>query len=507
MLRTGQNISQKQSQQQKLSPQQIQFVKLLQLPGMALDQRIKEEIETNPILEEVDPASLEETISEQERDWEKRDEERGEDEPDIDPVDRNENIDWDSFLHNTEYDGSSYSGSNNTSDEDWKDLPNPYHESLLEELEMQVALLDLDGEEMLIADQILGSLDEDGYFRRDVEAIVDNIAFNHGKLVSKSQVEKVRRLIQNLEPSCIASTDLQDCLICQLYNYDAEKEIKNLAIQMLEEEWDAFQKKHFDKIKSRLSVDDNQLKKMFSLVKGLNPKPGAVTDPETESNQIIEPDFEVYYEPAIDDEGQEEGEFVIRLSHRNAPPLRISPEYKKMWDNMKGGNGAATDKQTKNFIKDKVESAQWFIESIKQRQNTLMKTMRAIVELQKDFFKHGKGLRPMILKDIAEIIEMDISTVSRVVNAKYVQTHFGVFELKYFFSEGLETDDGEDVSSREVKNLLQKVIDEEDKSKPLSDQALAERLKKRGYKVARRTVSKYREQLHIPVARLRKQII
>ncbi|TVR28578.1 MAG: RNA polymerase sigma-54 factor, partial [Balneolaceae bacterium] len=505
MLKTGQNISQKQSLQQKLSPQQIQFVKLLQLPTTGLEQRIKEEIEMNPVLEEVDPVELEERISEQEQDWDKEPEQ--DENRDPDPVDKNEEIDWESFLHNTEYDGNTYSSSRASGDEEWRDLPNPYYEPLLEDLEKQVSLLDLDDEEMLIADQILGSLDKDGYFRRDIDAVVDNIAFNHGKLVSSSQVEKVRKKIQGLEPAGIASKDLRDCLLCQVKLIDADEQIKDLAIEMLDKEWDAFEKKHFEKLKSRLNIEDETLKKVFGLVKGLNPRPGAVTNPEQDNRQYIEPDFEVYYEPA-DEGADDEGDFVIRLNNRNTPPLRISPDYKVMWENLKTKKGdKAEKKQARSFIKDKIESAQWFIDSIRQRQNTLLKTMQTIVRLQEEFFKHGDGLKPMILKDVAERIGMDISTVSRVVNGKYVQTNFGVFELKYFFSEGLETESGEDVSSRELKNILQQIISEEDKSKPLSDQALTDMLKERGYRVARRTVSKYREQLNLPVARLRKQIV
>ncbi|PKD42903.1 RNA polymerase factor sigma-54 [Rhodohalobacter barkolensis] len=511
MLKTGQNISQKQSQQQKLSPQQIQFVKLLQLPTIGLEQRIKEEIEMNPVLEEADPV-MEESIQENELNWEKEDEtgKETEDSPEIDPVDKNDSIDWDSFMHNTEYDGTGYSGFSGSSggDEDWRDLPNPYHQTLLEELEHQVSLLDLDDEEMLIADQILGSLDKDGYFRREIEAVIDNIAFNQGTLVSAAQVEKVRKMIQRLDPVGIASRDLRDCLLVQLKTSDIESEIRSLAIEMLEDYWESFEKKHFSKLKSRLDIDDEQLREIFELIKGLNPKPGGVANPDEDNRQYIEPDFEVYFEPSNKDDESGEGEFVIKLSQRNTPPLRISPEYKMMWDNLKKKNQKdKEEKQARNFIKDKIESAQWFIDSILQRQNTLMKTMRTIVSLQEDFFKHGDGLKPMILKDVADRIKMDISTVSRVVNGKYVQTNFGVYELKYFFSEGLETESGEDVSSREVKNVLQEIIDNEDKKKPYSDQALTNLLKEKGYKVARRTVSKYREQLQLPVARLRKQII
>jgi len=506
MLKTGQNISQKQSQQQKLSPQQIQFVKLLQLPTMGLEQRVKQEIEMNPVLEEADPI-MDETLPEQPEDWDEKDKSEKEDDEGLDPVDKKEDIDWDSFMHNTEYDGMSYSGGGSR-DEDWKDLPNPYHESLLEDLENQVNLLDLNDDERLIADQILGSLDEDGYFRREVDAVVDNIAFNHGRLVKAEQVEFVRKQIQNLEPVGIGSRNLKDCLLSQVKNLGDHNWIREKAITLLEEEWEAFEKKHFKKLKSRLDLDDDELKQVFELIKGLDPRPGAVVEHQEENTDYIEPDFEVYYQPPGDDSEQDEGEFEIRLNQRNLPPLRISSEYKKMWEDLSGKkSGGDSQKKARNFIKDKVESAQWFIDSIKQRQNTLMKTMKTIVSMQKEFFKHGTGLRPMILKDIAERISMDISTVSRVVNGKYVQTSFGVFELKYFFSEGLETESGEQVSSREVKKVLQRIIDNENKQKPLSDQALTNLLKKRGYKVARRTVSKYRESLQIPVARLRKQII
>lgn len=502
MIKTGQNISQNQSLQQKLSPQQIQFIKLLQLPTIGMEQRIKEEIEMNPVLEEASPDSIEEALSESEGERELEKDKKDDDK--VDPVDQNEDIDWDSFMHNTEYDGHSYSGGGG--DEDWRDLPNPYYESLFEELESQVALLDLDEEEKLIADQILGSLDEDGYFRREIEAVIDNIAFNQGVLVGSKKVEKVRKQIQNLEPLGIASVDLRDCLLCQLRNINQENEEKQNAIEILDNQWEAFEKKHFNKLKSRLGIDDNKLRAAIDLIKSMDPKPGAVVNPDEDNQQYIEPDFEVYYEPSEKDD--ETGDFVISLNQRNVPPLRISPEYKQMWENLKSKKSTGnSDKQAKSFIKNKVESAQWFIDSIIQRQNTLMNTMKTIVSLQEDFFKFGKGLKPMILKDVAERIQMDISTVSRVVNGKYVQTNFGVYELKYFFSEGLETESGEDVSSRVVKEYLMEVIDNEDKSSPLSDQDLTKKLKEKGYKVARRTVSKYREQLNLPVARLRKQIV
>lgn len=498
-------MNQKQSQQQRLSPQQIQYIKLLQLPTVALEQRIKEELEENPVLEEGEP---EDSYDEVESEWE---EQKSDDE--LDPVDQNEEIDWDEFMQNTEYDGENYSRASSYSggggDESWRDLPNPYHESLLEELEHQVSLLDFNEEQKLIADQILGSLDQDGYFRREIEAVVDNIAFNQGKLTNEEEVEKVRKEIQRLDPPGIASRDLRDCLLIQLELMDDEEGRAN-AIKMLRDHWNLFEKKHFNKLKKKLAIDDEELQAAFDCVTGLDPKPGAVGTAVDDTSNYIEPDFEVYYQPAEkgDIDGEEEGDFIITLNNGNVPPLRISPRYKEMWDNLKKKKKKSKQtKETKNFIKNKIESAQWFIDSIRQRQNTLMNTMKTIVALQEDFFKHGEGLKPMILKDIAERVNLDISTISRVVNGKYVQTHFGVFELKYFFSEGIETEDGEEVSSTEVKNAVQEIVDNENKQRPLSDQAIVKKLKERGYKVARRTVSKYRKKLNIPVARLRKQIM
>lgn len=496
-------MSQKQSQQQRLSPQQIQYIKLLQLPTIALEQRIKEELEVNPVLEEADNSDSMDELGDTE--WE----EDGQQNDELEPVDQNEEIDWDEYLHNTDYEGKSYSGGSGNG-ETWRDLPNPYHESLLEELEQQVSLLNFDEEQKLIADQILGSLDQDGYFRREIEAVVDNIAFNHGTLTNKEEVEKVRKQIQRLDPPGIASRDLRDCLLVQLEMMDEDAEGRNDAIRMLRDHWELFEKKHFKKLKKKLDIDDEELKAAFDCVKGLDPKPGAVGTAVDDTQNYIEPDFEVYYDPSENEneKSSEEGDFVIKLNNANVPPLRISPRYKKMWDDLKKKKKKNKQvKETKNFIKGKIESAQWFIDSIRQRQNTLMNTMKTIVALQEDFFKHGEGLKPMILKDIAERVNLDISTISRVVNGKYVQTNFGVYELKYFFSEGLETESGEEVSSREVKNAVQEIVDNEDKQKPLSDSAIAKLLKNQGYKVARRTVSKYREKLNIPVARLRKQIM
>jgi RNA polymerase sigma-54 factor len=492
MIRNKQQLSQKQTLQQKLSPQQLQYIKLLQLPTLALEQRIKEELELNPVLEEIQETELiQERLDESEIEAEadkESESEKEEEDLGVDALDEHD-VDWDDFEENTEFDGELYSSTPVHPDaEEWRELPNPYEESLLEKLEEQVALLDFSDEESLIADQILGSLDEDGYFRRDFEAVVDNIAFNHGVLITADDVDRIRKKIQLLDPIGIASTDLRDCLLVQLEHASKDLSGRNVAINMIRNEWDAFEKKHFSKLLQRLNVSEKHLKQAFDAVTHMDPRPGAVSTQSEESNQYIEPDFEVYWEQS-DLEDDEKGFFNIRLNHRNSPSLRISPQYESMWEEIKAKKEKNPErKETQTFIKNKMDSAQWFLESIRQRQNTLMATMKTIVALQEDFFKFGDGLKPMILKDVAERIGMDISTVSRVVNGKYVQTSFGIYELKYFFNEGLETESGEEVSNREVKNTLEEIIKSENKQKPYSDQELAEKLKEKGYKVARRTI-------------------
>ncbi len=498
MIKNRQSFGQslQQGMQQKLSPQQLQYIKLLQLNTIALEQRIKEEMEMNPILEEGDQ-NLQNEVNEPE-------ETAKESEDALESLDEHE-VDWDDFDTNTDYDGETYSAPRNPDMDEWRDLPNKYEVTLLEELEQQVSLLDLNEEEELIADQILGSLDEDGYFRRELIAVADNITFNHGVFIEEDDVEAVRKKVQLLDPIGIASRDLQDCLLVQLKYSDEDLPGRNLAIRIVRDAWSAFEKKHFKKLIQRLNTDEEALKEAFEAIRHMDPRPGAVSDGMEETQNYIEPDFEVYWRGSNQTENGK-GEFVLSLNQRNAPQLRISPEYTQMWDEIKRRK-EKPDAQTQQFMRTKIDSANWFIESIKQRQNTLMNVMKTIVALQEEFFKFGDGLKPMILKDVAERIGMDISTISRVVNGKYVQTNFGVYELKYFFNEGLTTESGEEVSNREVKNILQGIIDNEDKRNPLSDQALADMLNEKGYNIARRTVSKYREQLNEPVARLRKQII
>ncbi|NNF05006.1 MAG: RNA polymerase factor sigma-54 [Rhodothermales bacterium] len=484
------NLQQKQSLQQKLSPQQIQYIKLLQLPTLALEQRIKSELEANPMLEE---GEEQDDLMDDRVDDEVADEMQ-------EPKDEmEEEYDWGELLDNTD-DLYGYKARVDHSDEDDREAPQPARESMTRSLEDQLTFLDLDDEQRLVAEQIIGSIDEDGYLRRPLESIIDDIAFNHGVLLEEDEVETVLKMVQRLDPIGVASRDLRECLMVQLENMPDDVDGKENAWDMLDRCYKAFTMKHFGEIRKKLNLEDEELKEAFDLVQRLNPKPGE--GEFSASENYITPDFTVRY---ID------GEFIITLSGGNTPELRISRQYRNMLekvvaDKKKGKSSYDTD--TRSFLKNKFESARWFINSINQRRQTMTLVMHALVERQEDFFKFGEGhLKPMILKDIAEMIDMDISTISRVVNGKYVQTDFGVYELKYFFSEGLATDSGEEVSNKEVKAILEGIVSEEDKEKPLSDQKIADLLDERGFQIARRTVTKYREQLGIPVARLRKEIV
>ncbi len=497
------NLQQRQSLQQKLSPQQIQYIKLLQLPTLALEQRIKAELEMNPLLEEGEEDEEMEVGEEESTDDDTYDEaELSGDEEEAGEIDEEEEYNWEDFLNSSD-DLYGYKAQVDSNDEDDdRELPMPARTSMSEHLKNQIPFLDLNEADELIAEQIIGSIDEDGYLRRSLESIIDDIVFNYGIVVEESDVEEVLKLIQTLEPVGIASRDLQECLLVQLRATPEFVDGRDAAIRMLEEAYKDFTMKHFSAIKRKIHVSDEELKQAFDLVQRLNPKPGE--GEFTAAQNYITPDFTVRY---VD------GEVIIMLNSGNAPELRISRGYQSMLEKLsaekkRGASKSDIDGETKTFLRNKLESARWFINSINQRRNTMLKVMHSIVEIQEDFFKFGEGnLKPMILKDIAEMIEMDISTVSRVVNGKYVQTEFGVYELKYFFSEGLSTDSGEEVSNKEVKAIIESIIAEEDKKKPLSDQKIADMLDKKGFNIARRTVTKYREQLGIPVARLRKEII
>ncbi|ARA94195.1 RNA polymerase sigma-54 factor [Rhodothermaceae bacterium RA] len=500
------NLQQKLTQQQKLSPQQIQYIKLLQLPTLELEQRIKAELESNPLLEE--GADEEEAVTDQtdEETAEAAENEAGEEEKEKlgEEIDTEEEYDWEEYLNSSDDLYGYKARVDQSSEEEERELPMPARVSMAEHLMEQVALLDLDSTEQLIAEQIIGSIDEDGYLRRPLESIIDDIMFNQGVLLTEQDVERVLHRIQRLDPVGIAARDLRECLLVQLEVMPEDTPGRDTAIRMLKEAYKPFTMKHFGEIMKRLDIDEEALKEAFDLVQRLDPKPGE--GEFSAAQNYITPDFTVRY---VD------GNFIIMLNGRNAPELRISRQYRQMLQQLaaeqKKGKNAQNgfDAETRKFLKDKMEAARWFINSINQRRHTMMKVMQAIVQLQEDFFKFGEGyLKPMILKDVAEIIQMDISTVSRVVNGKYVQTEFGVYELKYFFSEGIKkADSDEEVSNKEVKAIIQSIIEQEDKQKPLSDQKIAKMLEKRGFKIARRTVTKYREQLGIPVARLRREIV
>lgn len=485
------NLQQTQRLQQKLSPQQIQYIQLLQLPTLALEQRIEAELEENPLLEDAtteEPDRLEDIA-----------EESADAETELDP---DEEYDWGELLDNTE-DLYGYKARVDYGRDEDRETPVAATGTLTEHLRDQLALQDLTEQEEIIAEQIIGSIDEDGYLRRPLESIVDDISFNVGFAPSLSEIEETLARIQRLDPIGIAARDLQECLLAQLRAMPPGAEGRDVAIRMLSETYKAFTMKHFDAIQKKLRVASEELREAFDLIRfRLDPKPGE--GQFTPRQNYITPDFTV---ECIDDE------FIVTLNGRNAPSLHISRQYRQMLESMNvrkpGRPGlSSVDADTRKFLKNKFESAKWFIQSISQRRHTMTLVMHAIIRLQEDFFRYGEGrLKPMILNDVAEIVEMDISTVSRVVNGKYVQTRFGVYELKYFFSEGIRSAAGEDVSNKEIKAILEGIINEENKAKPLSDQRLVGSLTEQGFRIARRTVTKYREQLGIPAARLRKEIV
>ena len=494
------NLNQRQSLQQKLSPQQIQYIKLLQLPTLALEQRIKAELETNPVLEEgeeeeefeIEGAETDSEASEAEA-------EAAADEREGDPEDE---FNWDEFL-NAPDDLYGYKAQvDRSAEEEERETPMVHTSTMAENLREQVGMLDLDEHEEMIAEQIIGSIDEDGYLRRPVESIIDDVMFNLGLMLTDGDIERVLSRIQRLDPVGIAARDLRECLLVQLEALPEDIPGRENAIAMLQDAYKAFTMKHFEQIMRKVSIGEAELKEAYDLIVSLNPKPGE-GEFSAQTNYVT-PDFTV---------DVEDDEFRISLNGKNAPELRISKGYRQMWNQLsaekkKGAEESGQAGETRTFLKQRMESARWFINSINQRRQTMLKVMTTLVGLQEDFFRKGEGhLKPMILKDIAERIGMDISTISRVVNGKYVQTEFGVYELKYFFSEGLTTESGEEVSNKEVKALIDRMISAEDKAKPLSDQRLADMLAEKGFRIARRTVTKYREQLNIPVARLRKQIV
>ena len=473
---------------QKLSPQQIQFIKLLQVPSVELEARVEEELEINPALEE---GKEEKEENEEDEFQESYEEDSTRDEGDL-------NID--DYL-NDDYGGYKMQGDGNYSpDDEDREIPISSGTSLHEQLITQLGYLKLDEHQKIIGRQLIGSIENDGYIRRDLDAIINDLAFSQNIEIDIDEVEEVLWKIQGFDPAGIGARNLQECLLIQLERKEhPDDPVVINAIKILNDCFEEFSKKHYTKIQKKLNLEEEDLKDAIQMITKLNPKPGGVADGMART-QYIFPDFIL---------NNIEGKLEITLNSKNAPDLRVSRSYSEMFNAYeKSDKKDKKLKETVTFVKQKLDAAKWFIDAIKQRQQTLLKTMNAILEFQIDFFQDGDEtkLRPMILKDIAERIEMDISTVSRVANSKSIQTEFGIFPLKFFFSEGIATDSGEDVSNKEVKSVLQTMVDGEDKRKPLSDDKLVKMLNGRGYNIARRTVAKYREQLQIPVARLRKEL-
>lgn len=479
-----QSLSQKL--EQRLSPQQIQLMKLLQVPTIELDQRIKQELEENPALEEGKEEILDEYESIDEYD-----------DGDVNSDERD--FDLDDYLGDDE---PSYKTSvnNQGKDSDEKAVPLSSGKSFQERLMSQINLHELSENQIIMADYLVGNLDDAGYLERDLEAIVDDLAFSQNLMVEEKELEEVLLKIQDLDPAGIGARDLQECLTIQIKRKQNGDIAKYTALKVLENHFEEFTKKHYKKIIQKLEISEEDLKDAINEIIRLNPKPGGSLKESPKNLQQIVPDFQIY---------EEDGQLKLTLNGRNAPDLKVSKSYENMLRTYaEGAELKKSDKEAVNFVKQKLDSAKWFIDAIKQRQNTLFSSMSAIMNYQKEFFLTGDEtkLKPMILKDIAEIVDLDISTISRVANSKYVQTPYGTFMLKYFFSESLSTDSGEEVSTREVKKILTDAIEAESKRKPLTDEKLALLLKEKGYNIARRTVAKYREQLNIPVARLRKEL-
>lgn len=486
-----QKLGLNQSLQQKLSPQQIQFIKLLQVPTAELDGRIEEELEINPALEEgEDQERPEEPASD-----------GGETEEFQEQATKDEDVDIKDYLQDDDYSGYKMQGDGD-GDEENREMPIPMSSTLHEQLMGQLDFLGLDEKNYAIGKQLVGSIESDGYIRRDLDAIVNDLAFSQGIETSIEEVEAVLKKIQTFDPPGIAARNLQECLLLQLDRMDNGHDIDvAVAKKIISECYEEFTKKHYQKIQKKLDTEDEDfVRDAMELIIKLNPKPGGGSGPTATKNQYIIPDYILT---------NNNGKLELTLNSKNAPDLRISRSYADMFKAYDKSN--KKDKKMKEavtFVKQKLDAAKWFIDAIKQRQQTLLKTMKAIIDFQYDFFLEGDEtkLRPMILKDIANMINMDISTVSRVASSKAIQTDFGIYPLKYFFSEGIATDSGEEVSSREVKQIIKDIIESEDKDKPYSDDKLETILNEKGYNIARRTVAKYREQLNIPVARLRKEL-
>ncbi len=473
--------------QQKLSPQQIQLMKMLQLPTVEMEQRIKEELAENPALEEGDEVGDDENVQEQAE----MEAEENEAENDRDDIDLSDYFDDDTPDYKLQV-------NNKGRDDEEREMPLAGGNTFQDNLRAQLALRVFDDRIQLLGEHIIGNLDEDGYLRRDLDSIVNDLAFTANVMTTTEELEAVLHEVQALDPAGVGARDLRECLLLQLERMPHAVDTLT-AKAIVDKHFDAFTKKHYDKILERLEIDEDALKAAMEEIMRLNPKPGNTSRDTDKSVQEIVPDFII---TAID------GVLDLQLNSRNAPELRISKQYRDMIAEYQRNKKDPAAKDALVFIKQKLDSAKWFIDAIRQRQHTLMITMEAIMEHQREFFLTGDEtkLKPMILKDIAEKVHMDISTISRVANSKYVQTNYGTILLKFFFSESLTNQEGEEVSTREVKKILKDAIEAEAKKNPLTDEELTELLKSKGYNIARRTVAKYREQLNIPVARLRREL-
>ena len=482
----------KQSLQQKLlqkmSPQQIQLMKLLQLPTIALEQRIKEEIEQNPALEDSSDSN------DDDADDNSFDDETPE-------GDSRDDFDLSEYISDDDEPAYKYQANNYSSDDEEREVPISMGQSFQELLLTQLGLQDIDDHAYIVAENLIGNLDESGYLSREISSIVDDLAFTQNISTTEEELKVLLKLIQSFDPPGVGARNLQECLLLQIKRKNRATPSIVMAEILLDKYFDEFSKRHFDKILKKLEITEESLKSAVNEILKLNPKPGNSANESQRTAQSVIPDFIL---------NSNDGNLELSLNSRNAPELKISRMFTEMLktysDNKKGAD--REQKDAVMFVKQKLDSAKWFIDAIKQRQNTLLFTMQAIIDYQKEYFLTGDEtkLKPMILKDIAEKVGVDISTVSRVANSKYIQTSFGTLLIKSFFSESLQNDSGEEVSTKEIKKILQECIEAEDKKDPLTDDALMKVLKTKGYNIARRTVAKYREQLNIPVGRLRREI-
>ncbi|SEE16423.1 RNA polymerase factor sigma-54 [Polaribacter dokdonensis] len=473
---------------QKLSPQQIQLMKLIQLPTQAFEERLKQEIEENPALD------TGKDNSDADDDFSNEYEDAGNEKIEA------EDINIDEYLSDDEIPNYKTQANNYSSDDEEKNVPYAAGTSFHQSLVNQLNTFNLDEEERAIADFLVGSIDDSGYIRREIIDLVDDLAFTANVFTTEEKVvEVLKKVIHTLDPTGVGARDLKECLIIQLKTKESNK-VRSLAIDVLENAFDHFVKKHYKKLQEKFNISEEELKEINSEISKLNPKPGSSYAGNNKIAEQIVPDFSI---KIID------GELDLTLNARNAPELHVSREYNNMLKGYQESNSKSkSQKDAVFFIKQKLDAAKWFIDAIKQRQQTLLVTMNTIMHYQYDYFLTGdeRKLKPMILKDIADKINMDVSTVSRVANSKYVSTPYGTKLIKEFFSESMKNDQGEDVSTKEIKKILETVIAEENKKKPLTDEKLSGILKEKGYPIARRTVAKYREQLDLPVARLRKEI-